>query len=621
MKKLLSSLLLGAATFSVAAAESSISYTYAGNEFGAWGKGKSEIYDVAIRIDDPALVGKKITSVRALINAYEGVESTSVWLSKELTLEKVDGVKVTVPDTYSAAVAPEQVSLPGADTQVGQLSAVLDTPYVLTEEGIYVGYSLTVPTLPKGESLTDMQAKPLLLSPSDNPESLYIRASKDFLKWLPYNDKVGGAAVIYVTLEGEFSEYSLGIKDLPASYVVADEDFTVKATVANIGSSAVSRIGYSYTIAGKDFENVIDLESPIEPDFVNTSVVAFPIEPLNEFGSHALDLKITTVNGAENVNSAASASSQVNVLPFIPVHRPMLEEFTGTWCGWCTRGYYALETLNELYGDDVVLAAYHSGDPMEVTDEFPVKVTGFPLSTLNRNGVEDPFYGNAPDGFGMKSEVVASMETMVPAAIEVVAVWDNPEKTSISVKANSRFFETRNDAGYKIGYLLINNGLSGTGANWAQTNMFPSYASDYAGTELEVLTTWPAKVPNLVYNDVVVDVTGMKGVEGSVPAEIGYNIPYETDFSFDIASNSVIQDKDQLYVAAFIINPDGTILNSNKTKVEVPMGVAALEGADEVSSEYYNLSGVRVASPQQGIFVKVSRMADGSVKTSKLILK
>ncbi|MDE6854837.1 MAG: hypothetical protein K2J34_00005, partial [Muribaculaceae bacterium] len=494
-------------------------------------------------------------------------------------------------------------------------------PYVLTEEGIYVGYSLTVPTLSKGESLTDMQAKPLLLSPSDNPESLYIRASKDFLKWLPYNDKVGGAAVIYVTLEGEFSEYSLGIKDLPASYVVADEGFTVNATVANIGSSAVSSIGYSYTIAGKDFENVIDLESPIEPDFVNTSVVAFPIEALNEYGSHALDLKITTVNGAENVNSAASASSQVNVLPFIPVHRPMLEEFTGTWCGWCTRGYYALETLNELYGDDVVLAAYHSGDPMEVTDEFPVKVTGFPLSTLNRNGVEDPFYGNAPDGFGMKSEVVASMETMVPAAIEVVAVWDNPEKTLISVKANSRFFETRNDAGYKIGYLLINNGLSGTGGNWAQTNYFPSYASDYAGTELEVLTTWPAKVPNLVFNDVVVDVTGMKGVEGSVPAEIGYNIPYETDFSFDIASNSVIQDKDQLYVAAFIINPDGTILNSNKTKVEVPMGVTALEGADEVSSEYYNLSGVRVASPQQGIFVKVSRMADGSVQTSKVILK
>ena len=51
------------------------------------------------------------------------------------------------------------------------------------------------------------------------------------------------------------------------------------------------------------------------------------------------------------------------------------------------------------------------------------------------------------------------------------------------------------------------------------------------------------------------------------------------------------------------------------------MGVAALEGADEVSSEYYNLSGVRVASPQQGIFVNVSRMADGSVRTSKLILK
>lgn len=617
-KKLLSSCFLGAAVFSVAAAESTVTYTYAGDEFGIWGKGKSEIYDVAIRISDPALVGKKITSIRAAINAYEGIESTSVWLSKELTLEKIDGVKVTVPDTYSAEVAVEEISLPGADRSYGQLYAVLDTPYVLTEDGIYVGYSLTVPTIPKGESLTSMQQYPLLLSPSDNPESLYIRASKDFLKWMPYNDKLGAAAMIYVTLEGDFAEYSLGIKNIPVTYAAVNEDFTVNATLANIGGSSVSKIGYSYSIGGKDFDRTLDLDTPIEPDFVNSTVVALPIAAIDEIGEYSLDLKITTVNGGDNINSAASASAQVNVLPFVPVHRPMLEEFTGTWCGWCTRGFWALETLNELYGDKVVLAAYHDGDPMQA-EALPVDVDGFPSATLNRNGIEDPYYGNANDGFGMKNEVVASMETMVPADIEVSAVWANAEKTEISVNAQSTFFENKADAGYKIGYLLINNGLSGQGGSWIQSNYFPSYASQYEGTDLEILTKWPSKVPNLVFNDVVVDVTGMKGVEGSLPSEIVYNTVYESEFSFDIDGNSVIQDKDKLYVAAFIINPNGTILNSNKVRISDSTAVNVLEpGVSEVASEYYTLSGARVATPNNGIFVKVSRLSDGTIRTSKV---
>lgn len=619
IKKLVSSCLLGAAVLSASAVESTVTYTYAGDDAGYWGKGKSEIYDVAIRISDPALAGKKITAIRAVLNAYEGIESTSVWLSKELTLEKIDGVKVTVPDTYSSAVPVEKINLPGADYASGQLSATLESPYELTEEGIYVGYSLTVPAVPKGEELTNMQKYPVLLSSCDNPESLYLRASKDFLKWVPYNDKLGAAAMIYVTLEGDFAEYCLGIKTLPSIYAKAGEGFSVKATLSNIGAAPVSKIGYNYSVAGKEFEKTLDLDSPIAPDFVKDYVVELPIDAIEEIGKYDLDLKITTVNGGENGSATASASTDVSVLPFVPVHRPMLEEFTGTWCGWCTRGFWALEKLNELYGDDVVLAAYHNGDPMAMSS-YPVNVDGFPSSTLNRNGIEDPYYGNANDGFGMKNEVVNSMETVVPAAIEVKAWWANEEKSAISVKAEATFLEDKKNAGYKIGYLLINNGLSGEGSAWGQHNYFTNYASSYAGTDLEVLTTWPSVVEGLVFNDVVVDITGMNGVNGSVPSDVEFNTAYASEFSFDIESNNIIQDKDKLYVAAFIINPNGTILNANKAKVDGFTAVNAIESeVNEVSAEYYNLSGVRVANPENGIFVKVTRLSDGSVRKSKIV--
>ncbi|MDE6379100.1 MAG: hypothetical protein K2L11_01400 [Muribaculaceae bacterium] len=619
LKKLIASCLLGLAVLSAAAEESALTFTYANDELAFWGKGKSEIYDVAIRISDPYLIGKKITGIRAILNADEGIESTSLWLSKELTLEKIDGVKVNVPDTYSKEVSVEKISLPGSEGAFGQLSTTLDTPYVITEDGIYVGYSLTVPAVPKGEVLTNKQMYPLLLSPCSHKESLYLRASKDFLKWVPYNDKLGATAAIYVTLEGEFAEYSVGLQNLVPTYAAVGEDFTVKAVVSTPGAKDVSSIGYSYTVGGKSFEHTLEFDTPIPSNLVYPTSLALPIEALSDLGEYTLDLNIDKVNGMPNDNPKTSASAAVTIIPYVPVHRPMLEEFTGTWCGWCTRGYWALEKLNELYGDNVVLAAYHDSDPMQVTTALPVAVTGFPSATLNRNGIEDPYHGNAEDGFGMKDEVLESMDTPVPVDIEVKASWVNNEMTEIRIESSALFFENKKDAGYKIGYLLINNGLSGEGKSWMQNNNFPSYKNLFEGTELEVLTTWPSSVPDLVFNDVVVDADGMMGVEDSLPSEIAFNQSYSSEFSYDIASNEVIQDKDKLYVAAFIINPNGTILNSNKVKVDGFTAVNAIEsGVKEVSAEYYNLSGVRVANPESGIFVKVTRLSDGSVRTSKI---
>lgn len=617
MKKLFASCLIAAASLSAMAAESSITYTYATDECGYWGKGKSEIYDVAIRINDPALAGKKITGIRAVLNAYEGIESTSVWLSKNLTLEKIDGVKVNVPDVLSVDVQPEKISMPGdSEVSCGQLSTTLENPYVLTEEGIYVGYTLTVPKVE--EELTDQQKYPLLLSPSNNPESLYLRASKDFLKWVAYNGKLGAAAMIYVTLEGEFAEYSVGIKNLASAYAPQNEAFALKATISNIGSQDVSSLGYTYSVDGQSFDRTLEFPTPLAPNFVSPYKVEFPIDAMAELGNHNIELKITKVNGADNDNSASAASAAVAVLPFVPKHRPMVEEFTGTWCGWCTRGYYALEALNEAFGDDVVLAAYHNGNPMEVTSKFPVNVAGFPSASLNRNGVEDPYYGTANDGFGLKNEVVESIETVVPADIQVKASWEDAEKTKIKVETSTKFFEDKDNAGYKVGYLLINNGLCGNGGDWNQSNYYAG-STGYAGTDLEVLTTWPSSVPDLVFNDVVVDVNGMLGVDGSVPESISYDKENTTEYSFDIADNKVIQDKEKLYVAAYIIKSNGTILNANKAHVETSTAVAAIDGdATAVSTEFFNLSGSRVANPQEGIFVKVVKMSDGTIRTSKI---
>ena len=62
------------------------------------GSGKKETYDVAIHINQPALTGTTIKGVIISIPHTTAVSNLKVWLSKELTLQSIDGKKQNVPD-------------------------------------------------------------------------------------------------------------------------------------------------------------------------------------------------------------------------------------------------------------------------------------------------------------------------------------------------------------------------------------------------------------------------------------------------------------------------------------------------------------------------------------------
>lgn len=100
LKKAITTLILVFSMVSVSFG-ATITYTYANEDYSIWGTKKAnETYDVAMRIVDPALVGKQITSIKASIYPTSGVSSTSLWLSKELKVEN----NVNVPDIISVPV-------------------------------------------------------------------------------------------------------------------------------------------------------------------------------------------------------------------------------------------------------------------------------------------------------------------------------------------------------------------------------------------------------------------------------------------------------------------------------------------------------------------------------------
>ena len=78
-----------------------------------------------------------------------------------------------------------------------------------------------------------------------------------------------------------------------------------------------------------------------------------------------------------------------------PIHRPLIEEYTGTWCGWCVRGIVGMELLRETYGDDFIGVAYHNDDGMEImySNRYPNDIMGFPSAFIERTSEVDPLYG------------------------------------------------------------------------------------------------------------------------------------------------------------------------------------------------------------------------------------
>ncbi|MCH5224724.1 MAG: Omp28-related outer membrane protein [Muribaculaceae bacterium] len=608
-KHLLTLLIAGAASTGVWAENATLDYTYANESLFLYGKGKKELIDVAICINNPGLAGKKITGIKAYISTAEGIEQTSVWLSNELTLEN----KVNVPDIASFDVTPAAVTVGEYDLQV--LEANLSEPYTLTADPVYVGYSLSVVS-----NSTDQQKNPIVLSSGTNSNGFWLHMKQSVLKWMDYSANAKGVAFIVAEIEGEYPDYSLGLQGYKPIYCQSGQAFSVDFNAVNIGANPINEVSYVYSFdGGAQQTGTLSLPSPIDPQLALTSPLSLNFQGVEGMGSHTLQVEITEVNGQPNDSSIASIECTVNVIPFVPQHKPLVEEYTGLWCGWCTRGYLAMEMIGEIYGNNAVAIAYHNGDPMEVTQNYPVRVPGYPSASVNRNPAVDPYYGSDDvTEFGISNDIAASIDEMTVGEINLRATLS---EGIITVESATRFIQDFTNANYEVGYVLVSNGL--TNPTWAQANYY-SGAGGYEGSYLQELTEWPDPVAGLVFNDVAIDVSAMNGIANSIPASITNGQEYPNTFTFNIIGNELVQNTDNLIVAAFVIDKTtGLIVNANKCDLSGNAGVESIKkgNSEVIKIEYYDLTGRKVAEPHNGVVIKREIMNDGSSKSSKIIVR
>ena len=268
---------------------------------------------------------------------------------------------------------------------------------------------------------------------------------------------------------------------------------------------------------------------------------------------------------------SAATSSRDNLTT---THRPLIEEYTGTWCGWCPRGYVGMELLRETFGDNFIGVAIHNDDPMAVLPEnqYPNNISGFPTAYVERSREVDPYYGitdETPAAIITYMQKLASRESA--AAIGVAAEWTSADRTAINVHVSTFFTANSSNSKYAIEVMLIADSLHGTTSDWSQSNYYKLYAQYYSDDPyLAPWTTKSSVVKNLYFNDVLVGTSGV--VTGSLPASIVANEIYDFDYTFTLSNlpnPELIQNKDNLHVIAIVVEKSTKrAINGNRSYID-----------------------------------------------------
>ncbi len=129
--------------------------------------------------------------------------------------------------------------------------------------------------------------------------------------------------------------------------------------------------------------------------------------------------------------------------PYRVGKRVFLEEWTGTWCGWCPYGVDSIHAIMERYPDNLVVASYHNGDAMEFisdADQTWLGVKFFPGGFVDRNyyaGEQYTMVGR--DMWGKYVEAQAAKTTPVDITFSNKTYDRATKQTTITV--NVKFLE------------------------------------------------------------------------------------------------------------------------------------------------------------------------------------
>lgn len=366
---------------------------------------------------------------------------------------------------------------------------------------------------------------------------------------------------------------------------------TVSGTIVNNDYFVVQnpRIGYSIN-GGEQQKKAISckLATGESKDFA----FAISTKGVEEDGPITINLELLWNDGSvDDYPADNTAQVQVTLTSAAPNRRMVVEEGTGTWCGWCVRGIVGMHDMAAKYPDQFIGIAVHNGDEMQhasyATYLSGMGINGYPGSIVNRQqGAVDPSFGN----------LEKRLKSMPPYSELGIDVDANLSATTYDLVAHVKPLVDIPVSNYHVIFVVTEDNISGVQSNYYSgggSGAMGGFEKLGSSVKVDFLDVARAIFPNAA---------GTGNPSLCLPSEMKAGESYDITLSV-AASQAKVSKIENANIIALLIDDTmgGQVANAAKFSQKL-VGIHTVLADDNAApAEIYDLQGRRVAAPVNGI--------------------
>jgi len=357
------------------------------------------------------------------------------------------------------------------------------------------------------------------------------------------------------------------------------DEVEISGIAVNRGSNPINYLEITWAHGEESHTDTLTgLNIPVGGTYAFTHSALFTVYDSRSF---VIDVMISNPNNTEEseveiglLNTIVSGVSQATQ------KRVVVEEGTGTWCGWCPRGFVAMEYMLENYPESFIGIAVHNEDPMVVAEhDNNIDLTGYPSANVDRTLLDVEVGAAAFEGFHN-----SQMRAVSPVAVDLDASYESDGR-SVTVEAKATFYSQLSDEDLRFSVIMVEDSVVGTTNGFAQVNFYSFQAANIplVGYGFNWQTE-PNPVPasRMYYNDVSRAILGgYRGQSGHIPSDLEVGQEVTQTFNYTLPTRS---NPDNMRAVVLLIDgKSGRILNANEKHLDVLLNVKPVEVVHHLS--------------------------------------
>ena len=422
---------------------------------------------------------------------------------------------------------------------------------------------------------------------TENSETDYSYVIGSGGQWKDFSSY--GSAFFICETEGEAGLKKEDITLTQMSYVdraMCGKEYSIAGELMNTGYYPIVSLKAKVEVNGKEQITDIKIENPAP--YMTAVEFSIPNIAPNQAGRYDSNFEIIEVNGAaDRYPEDNKAMCQLVAMNESYTRKAVMEEITGTWCGWCPRGIVGIENLKRDFPNDFIAIAVHCGesDPFVAPTYETLANAGFgaPSALLNRITLADPYYGFGNDNYGIK-DVISLINQLPTEAMMGVSSKLSDDENEIEMTAYTKFSMSSPNAPYMVAYGLMEDKLTGVQTNYYSSQVAAQYQITEASLPEDLKPYYNKKYQYTnKYDDVARGIYDIFGIEGRLSGPIQSGVVKEHTLTIEVPSN--IRNIDNVSVVALLMDGyTGEIIAAEKAYV----GESTTTGIESVANNEMN---------------------------------